>query len=428
MRIIFIIAVWMASYSGIQAQSVYEEIMQDARYSAGNGAYYPEPAEDGLTAPPAGKKAFYISHYGSHGARYLNTAEDYEAPLTVLLRADSAGCLTPLGRDVMHRLETIKNAVNERWGELTDLGAQQQRDIMRRMINRFPDVYLDNTYIEGRSTSTTRCILSMVNAVTQAAQMRNLQFYQNATQRDMHYMNMQIRRLFSLRLDRRSQDVYNAFAAKYAGFDRLLSTFISDTAYARHQIDADLFARDLFRVAGNVQNLELRDTLMLFDLFTTDELYRLWKRENAWVYINNGAATTNGGQKPFSQRNLLQKMIEMADSSMKNRERLVQLRYGEADGIIPLVCLLEAGCYGLATDDLESLDSLGWVDYRISPAGANLQIVFYRENSKDEDVLLKVLLNEREITLPLPTDMPPYYHWHDFRNYYLKKLDDYSKK
>jgi hypothetical protein len=38
-----------------------------------------------------------------------------------------------------------------------------------------------------------------------------------------------------------------------------------------------------------------------------------------------------------------------------------------------------------------------------------------------------VLLNENEATLPLPSDLAPYYRWSDFRKYYLKKLDAYEE-
>jgi hypothetical protein len=59
----------------------------------------------------------------------------------------------------------------------------------------------------------------------------------------------------------------------------------------------------------------------------------------------------------------------------------------------------------------------------------NLQLVFYRRSPKDraDDVLFKVLLNENEATLPLPTNQAPYYRWGDFRRYYLDKLDRYEK-
>ena len=51
----------------------------------------------------------------------------------------------------------------------------------------------------------------------------------------------------------------------------------------------------------------------------------------------------------------------------------------------------------------------------------------YRKDKYDTDVIFKVLLNEQEATLPIETDIAPYYHWRDFRRYYLKKLDDYDK-
>jgi hypothetical protein len=57
---------------------------------------------------------------------------------------------------------------------------------------------------------------------------------------------------------------------------------------------------------------------------------------------------------------------------------------------------------------------------------ANIQFVFYRRDKNDTDVLLKVLLNENEATLPIPTDMAPYYHYRDFREFYIKKLEKYA--
>ena len=57
---------------------------------------------------------------------------------------------------------------------------------------------------------------------------------------------------------------------------------------------------------------------------------------------------------------------------------------------------------------------------------SNLQFVFYRNGPQDDDIIFKVLLNEKEATLPLKSDIAPYYHWRDFRNYYLAKLDRYE--
>ena len=42
--------------------------------------------------------------------------------------------------------------------------------------------------------------------------------------------------------------------------------------------------------------------------------------------------------------------------------------------------------------------------------------------------LFKVLLNEQEATLPIPTDYAPYYKWAEFRRYCLDKLSKYNKE
>ena len=54
-------------------------------------------------------------------------------------------------------------------------------------------------------------------------------------------------------------------------------------------------------------------------------------------------------------------------------------------------------------------------------------MVHYRKDRDDQDVLVKVLLNEEEASLPFATDCAPYYHWKDFKAYYLKKLDAYKE-
>jgi hypothetical protein len=39
-----------------------------------------------------------------------------------------------------------------------------------------------------------------------------------------------------------------------------------------------------------------------------------------------------------------------------------------------------------------------------------------------------VLLNENEATLPLKTDVAPFYHWQDFRDFYLQRINAYDEE
>ena len=52
------------------------------------------------------------------------------------------------------------------------------------------------------------------------------------------------------------------------------------------------------------------------------------------------------------------------------------------------------------------------------PMGANVHFVFYRKDGAD--VLFKVLHNGKEATLPLETDMWPYYRWDAFKEYFCE--------
>ncbi len=125
------------------------------------------------------------------------------------------------------------------------------------------------------------------------------------------------------------------------------------------------------------------------------------------------------------QRNLLRRIIEEADSCLQLERPGATLRFGHESVLLPLTCLMELNGYGLQTDNLESLERKGWVDYRVIPMAANIQLVFYRRDFQDKEILVKVLLNENEAKLPVDTVEESYYRWSDVRDYYLKKLATY---
>jgi hypothetical protein len=102
------------------------------------------------------------------------------------------------------------------------------------------------------------------------------------------------------------------------------------------------------------------------------------------------------------------------------------LRFGHETVLLPLVCLIGINGYDLATDNLNDLEEKGWWCSNVFPMGSNLQFIFYRSDIRDDDVLFKVLLNEEEATLPIKTDVAPYYHWNDFRQFCLEKLASYK--
>ena len=202
----------------------------------------------------------------------------------------------------------------------------------------------------------------------------------------------------------------------------------NDEAYAWKSINLSRLNLSMFKLASSVQGTHLAGKYSLFkEVYTDEELYENWLQANAFWYIAYGSSPLNGGNQPFSQRNLLRKIIQEADSCIALHHPGANLRFGHETMVLPLTCLLGLNGFDQQVPDLEDLESRGWINYKVFPMAANLQIVFYRRTPKDDDVLVKILLNEHEASLPLLTDCAPYYHWRDFREYCLQKLATYKE-
>ena len=91
---------------GATAQTAREQIA--AMPERAGGIYHSYEYLPGPAVPaPKGYVPFYISHYGRHGSRWHTSEKIYAEPLGILRKADSAGVLTPKGRDLLAKVEVI---------------------------------------------------------------------------------------------------------------------------------------------------------------------------------------------------------------------------------------------------------------------------------------------------------------------------------
>ncbi|MCR5131819.1 MAG: histidine phosphatase family protein [Prevotella sp.] len=409
------------------AQSPREQFKENIYKSGSNYYAYPGPSQKRLTPAPKGYEPYYISHYGRHGSRYLINKNDYNRAYRTLMRADSLDKLTPFGKDVLRRVTLLRAEADKRLGELTLLGAQQHREIAHRMYERFPKVFKGETNIDAKSTVVIRCILSMENALQELRSLNpKLKIRHDASEHDMWYMNSWEKPLKNKQWNPETRAAYDAFKKNHRNYDRVMQSLFNDTAYINHQVGAERLNGDLFKLASNIQSTELRHSITLYDLFTPDEIYDNWMIENAGWYISYGHCPMNGALQPFTQRHLLRKMIEEADSCLPMKHPGASLRFGHEVCVMPLACLLELNNCGKQVSDLEKLPEEGWINYEIYPMGCNVQLVFYKPKKGKGDILVKALLNENEATLPLKAVSGPYYKWSDFRAYFMKKLDSFK--
>jgi len=428
MRKVTLLLFFAVVFANVSAQDAKDEIANNLRLSASNLLAYMGPQHQ-LAPAPEGMTPFYISHYGRHGSRYLANAFEYDYPYNVLRHADAQGKLTPFGKDVFQRLTVIRDDARGRLGDLTPLGAEQHRQIARRMVERFPEVFSGDARVDAKSTVVIRCVLSMANALQELKSYNpRLQISQDASQHDMYYMNQNDPVLWRQKADLETAEPFVDFCKIHDCSASLMARLFNDPDYVSRELNPTRFNYNFFRVASNIQNTELRNKITLYDAYTDEELYHNWVRDNARFYAGFAACPLSGGRQPYSQRNLLRKIITEADSCIRHGGLAASLRFGHETMVLPLACLLDLNGYGQQIADLEQVARKGWRSYKIFPMAANIQFVFYRRHAGDQDVVFKVLLNEDEATLPMKTDMAPYYHWNDFRDRYLRLLDAYVEK
>ena len=401
---------------------VREDLKANPKLSANNYQAYPTSGFPAITAAPEGYEPFFINHYGRHGSRWLINEKKYTYPLQMLEKGERNGKLTRRGQEVLAVLRQVHNASKGRLGELSDIGHEQHRQIAERMYRNFPQVFQDGATVVARSTIVIRCILSMQNEVDVLSSLNpNLRITTDASQAEMYYMNYSDSVVKPLRASQSS--LINSCKERWINPKGMMKKLYNDQRFVRDSIDdARKMMIYLMEVTGNMQSHHQFENVNLYDIFSDDDIYSVWRYNNASWYINSGETPLTQCRVDYMEANLLRNFIEDADKAITSAAPApgASLRFGHESVVLPLCCLMGLNGADYRTTDLETLDQ-HWQTYKIFPMAANVQFIYFRKAGSD-DVLLLPLLNEREATLPVATDVAPYYHWSDVRDYFINKL------
>ena len=134
------------------------------------------------------------------------------------------------------------------------------------------------------------------------------------------------------------------------------------------------------------------------------------------AYVEKGPDPRNRGRGTALAETLLDDIVSRAGEDMAAGEPSVRLRFGHDGCIMALLTLMRIDGWTTPVTDPAKIKDV-WQVHRI-PMASNMQFVFYRNKKNPDDVLVRVLLNEKELRLPLPGDRAPYYRWEDFRDFY----------
>jgi hypothetical protein len=247
-----------------------------------------------------------------------------------------------------------------------------------------------------------------------------LRITSDASYADMRYMNAND--TIGAYARKRISKLQKEFDKKHPVGNEYLSVIINDPQYAADSIDSSKLFDQLFRIVVNFQShTGMTD---YYDIFSKQELTNRWLSRNVNWFLRYGNSRLTDNMMPLNQRNLLRNIIESTDTAIVNGGNSANLRFGHDTMLLPLVTLMQIGNYGDEINDLEQVAPV-WKNQEVIPMAGNLQIIFYRPTNKKattDNTLVKVLLNEKEMTLPIPTKTAPYYKWSAVRKHLLSRL------
>jgi hypothetical protein len=407
--LIVTILILASSLAWGQKVDVQAEVMADSLKAYGND--YPYPYETpALTPAPKGYKAFYVSHYGRHGSRYFWGPFLYPAVDSILTEAHTKGILKPAGEKFYAKYKEIYPELENGWGELTPLGYEQHARIAKTMYKNFPTVFKKGGHVSAVSSLSTRCIISMAGFCQSLASCNDkLDIYQRSSRETLNAVV--------------PDDRQNPYKRDYPKpeFPMEDSVLYGDAQQSRQNVFVDEFFTDVTRMSKSPEQINS----MLYMFFTTlpcinyvgimgnplstEELYESWERGNRGSYKHYWT-------ERYMVIPIVEDILEKAEDVIEGRsEDIASLRFGHDSYLGPLTVLLGLDGADKVPANPEDIQKV-YQNYRTGMAG-NIQLVFYK-SKKSPEILVKALLCGEEVTLPLPSEMHPYYKWSDFKAHF----------
>ena len=413
-RYILVACALFYAFVAVVAQDYADMIRENPAMGAANLMNY-HYEKSAYTPAPKGYDPFYISHYGRHGSRY-DADDDYAKVVwPVMKAADSLGLFTEAGKSFYKDFNEVMEEQDGMFGMLTSLGAMEHRGIAERMVRNFPEVFEGK---DGRcrifcqSSMAPRCLLSMTNFTHSLDRCTgNLDFSFVAGDKYQDYLAYRSAKKKALALARAKEDSLRRQVMKPM---EILEHFFNDT-----QVICDLagdpyvFERCLY-LASCVGHLSDYGVCLLAH-FPLDILVRNWEIRNPRFYLAYGMSDEMAEEQKQVSRRLLKDFIMRAEAAVeKKHEVAADLRFGHDTALLPFVghIAIEGMDNWVSFDRVNSV----WNSSVSICMGSNIQMIFYR--NRTDDVLVKLMYNEKETTIPaLQTFSGPYYRWSDLKEY-----------
>ena len=396
-----------------QTVSPLDELKADPRKAYGTD--YPYSFEKvKLTKAPKGYKPFYISHYGRHGSRYYWSDRLYYELDSLLTKAHQKQLLTAEGEAFYNKFMASKEELKTGISELTQLGWEQHQFIARTMYNNFPQVFKKGGNVLAISSLSGRCVLSMSAFCQELVQCNpKIEIREQSSRFTLDGV---------VPTDRQNP-VKHRFPRVTPRYEKNKDRFkyednLREKIIPRVFTSTEGLPGNLHHIGSNLINLytslpSIGHEGMMGNIITDQEIVDQWENSNlgsySWVF---------GPQNDMIP--VLQDIIRKAEAAINGTsDHIADLRFGHDTCLGPLTVLM--GLNGADKDPEDPYEVKNTYQNWLTGKASNVQLIFYRKGKSSNDILVKCLLNGREVRLPVPTDNYPYYRWSDFRLFYTAR-------
>lgn len=391
------------------------------------------------TKAPRGFKPVYLSTYTRHGARLFSRETMYGNAYLLLTRAAADSMLTPTGEEFLRRYEEFYPLVKGRSYDLTTIGQEQHRRHAHRLVKEYRRLFRGRVHIDARSTQTPRTILSMT-ACTEELKGINpkLTITTSASPIDMGVLNptssynpRALERDWDASLelpDAPYQEEYRRMWEEKGDPEEFFGRLFKDWRYVETVYPDGYTAQKMFYYVLADSQCATGGEGPFMEFATPEEMFAMWECENYRMCNIAGLTECFGGRPWALSEVLLRDVLAYAESDMAGRSvagpypdpARVRMRFGHDFKISTLMTLMDVEGWNRTARTSDEVKEI--FNFSDLPMAASIEWAFYR-NRKGE-VLVKVVLNDREIKLPIDSYCGPYYRLEDFRAHCKARLTE----
>ena len=394
------------------------EVMADIERAG--GTYYLYPMDQPAPTPaPKGYRPFYVSHVGRHGSRFALGSKIYEELLEIWTGGHEQGWLTPQGEAVYEAFTALYPSIARREGNLTHKGQAQHRYIASQIFKNYPAVFKGPTRAEAVSTVSHRVIVSMFSFLRELDALdRDFSYDVDYGQPYQSYLLPDVIDSDADRTEQAGQK-FDSFLASILAegevdLEAMLGRWISQPDSLLPDTEARLdFCDGMHTFVSSLDNLDVPVPEVFYSLFSPEERYAIWRLDNYGAYALLGRSPDTQNLRVQAMQALWDDFRDKAEADWANGVQL-RLRFAHDSTLMPLLSLLDVNGMGARIEDPAQVEQY-WRSFDI-PMACNLQFIFFK-SKKNPDILVQVLLNGREATLPLPMAAPgSFYRWDEVKN------------